>query len=121
MSGGRQHQRHVVLVGGLTDGLMSQYVVPLAARLEAQQWSLVQALLSSSHAGYGLASLDQDADELHALACHLKVEYGSQASGQEWDLVGGWGSRVPLMRQHLASTLRHCTTTPLQRLSNRDS
>ncbi|KAL4457642.1 hypothetical protein ABPG75_012507 [Micractinium tetrahymenae] len=77
MSG--RHPRHVVLVGGLTDGLLfAKYCRPLAAKLEAARWSLVQALLSSSHAGYGTASLDQDAEELHQLACHLRAEYGSQ-------------------------------------------
>ncbi|EFN58570.1 hypothetical protein CHLNCDRAFT_140723 [Chlorella variabilis] len=77
MSG--RHPRHVVLVGGLTDGLLfAGYCHPLAARLHAAGWSLVQALLSSCHTGYGLASLDQDADELHQLATHLRAEWGSQ-------------------------------------------
>lgn len=67
-------------MGGLTDGLLfAPYCRPLAAKLEAAQWSLVQTLLSSSHTGYGTASLDQDARELHQLACHLAAEYGSQA------------------------------------------
>lgn len=83
-----RHPRHVVLIGGLTDGLLfAKYAQPLATRLEAQQWSLVQALLSSSHNSYGLSSLDQDADELHALAQHLKAEYGSQV-GVGWVCVG---------------------------------
>ncbi|PRW56053.1 UPF0613 -like [Chlorella sorokiniana] len=74
-----RHPRYVVLVGGLTDGLLfAPYVRPLAARLEERRWSLVQVLLSSSHTGYGCASLDQDAEELHRLACHLRAEYGSQ-------------------------------------------
>jgi hypothetical protein len=77
MSG--RHRRHIVLVGGLTDGLLfAAYCRPLAAKLDAAGWSLVQALLSSSHTGYGLASLDQDADELHQLASHLKTEYCCQ-------------------------------------------
>ncbi|KAI3436620.1 hypothetical protein D9Q98_006037 [Chlorella vulgaris] len=75
-----RHTRHVVLVGGLTDGLLfAGYCRPLAARLIGAGWSLVQALLSSSHTGYGLSSLDQDAEELHLLAKHLKAESGSQA------------------------------------------
>lgn len=78
-----RHPRHVVLVGGLTDGLLfAPYVRPLAARLEERRWSLVQTLLSSSHTGYGCASLDQDAEELHRLACHLRAEYGSQVRGE---------------------------------------
>jgi hypothetical protein len=71
-----------VLVGGLTDGLLfAGYCRPLAARLNGAGWSLVQALLSSSHTGYGLSSLDQDAEELHLLAKHLKAESGSQVRG----------------------------------------
>lgn len=85
MSG--RHPRHVVLVGGLTDGLLfAGYCHPLAARLHAAGWSLVQALLSSCHTGYGLASLDQDADELHQLATHLRAEWGSQV-GRCWRAV----------------------------------
>ncbi|PSC72892.1 UPF0613 -like [Micractinium conductrix] len=77
MSG--RHPRHVIMIGGLTDGLLfAPYCRPLAARLEDERWSLVQTLLSSSHAGYGTASLDQDADELHQLATCLKEEHGSQ-------------------------------------------
>ena len=38
------------MVGGLTDGLFATpYVRPLAQRLEQEQWSLVQTLLTSSH------------------------------------------------------------------------
>ncbi len=94
-AGGRQHGLPARLptplsgsptrqVGGLTDGLLfAKYCRPLAAKLEAAQWSLVQTLLSSSHAGYGTASLDQDAAELRQLACHLAAEYGSQVGWQE--------------------------------------
>lgn len=92
MSG--RHPRHVVLVGGLTDGLLfAKYVAPLAAQLEARQWSLVQTLLSSSHTGYGLASLDQDARELRQLAAHLKAEYGSQVRPRQ---PGAWAVAPPV-------------------------
>jgi hypothetical protein len=69
----------VVLVGGLTDGLLfCSYCQPLARRLEHHGWALVQPLLTSSHQGWGLASLDQDADELNLLARHLKANFESQ-------------------------------------------
>lgn len=45
-----RHRRHVVLVGGLTDGLLfAPYCQALARRLAEASWSLVQPLLSSSH------------------------------------------------------------------------
>lgn len=73
------HKRHVILVGGLTDGLFAvPYCKPLAYKLDDYSWGLVQPLLSSSHQGWGLASLDQDAAELNQLARHLKSHYGSQ-------------------------------------------
>lgn len=72
-------KRHVVLVGGLTDGLLfASYCQPLAQKLAAGSWSLVQPLLTSSHQGWGLASLDQDAAELHLLARHLKRHFHSE-------------------------------------------
>ena len=75
----RLPRHHAVLVGGLTDGLLfAAYAAPLAARLAARGVALVQTLLSSSHVGWGLASLDSDADELHQLAVHLGKEYGSE-------------------------------------------
>jgi hypothetical protein len=103
MSG--RHPRHVVLVGGLTDGLLfAGYCRPLAQRLEAQRWSLVQALLSSCHTGYGLASLDQDAEELHQLASHLRAEYGSQVGG---GAAGFWRVRAAFAVESALAGLRH--------------
>lgn len=77
VSGG--HSRHVVLAGGLGDGLMLADFVPvLAKQLDAISWSLVQPLLSSSLSGWGIGSLDEDALELSMLARCLHVELGSQ-------------------------------------------
>eukprot|EP00803_Ostreobium_quekettii_P001668 evm.model.scf_2612.2 EVM.evm.TU.scf_2612.2 scf_2612:17594-20865(-) len=68
------HGRHVVLVGGLTDGLLfAPYAEGLARALDGIGWSLVQAQLTSSYQGYGVQSLDDDADELHKLAMHLQT------------------------------------------------
>lgn len=109
-----RHPRHVVLVGGLTDGLLfAPFVRPLAARLEERRWSLVQTLLSSSHTGYGCASLDQDAQELHRLACHLKAEYGSQVGAGRAARKGAHGSAasmrsILLIMRHAALCLLSC-------------
>lgn len=118
-----RHPRHVVLVGGLTDGLLfAPYVRPLAAKLEERRWSLVQTLLSSSHTGYGCASLDQDAEELHRLACHLRAEYGSQVGdggvqrGSKWVLVGHVtraAGLLALLRCQTCSPICLCTRLPL--------
>lgn len=40
--------------------------------------TLVQTLLSSSHQGYGVGSLDKDADEIHLLAKFLKTVLHSE-------------------------------------------
>ena len=40
----------------------------------------MQPLLSSSYQGWGIASLDQDADELLLLLQHLKSARGSQVT-----------------------------------------
>ncbi|GMH32566.1 hypothetical protein BSKO_00400 [Bryopsis sp. KO-2023] len=73
------HTSHVVLVGGLTDGLIPvPYTELLSTTLDSMGWSLVQAQLSSAYQGYGVGSLDRDAKELAELAAHLKAERGCQ-------------------------------------------
>ncbi|KAL6771990.1 hypothetical protein ACKKBG_A28550 [Auxenochlorella protothecoides x Auxenochlorella symbiontica] len=72
-------RRHAILVGGLSDGMLfTAYCTPLARRLNAAGWACVQPLLSSSLSGWGLASLDQDAAELHLLAAALGREHGAE-------------------------------------------
>lgn len=62
----------VIFIGGLTDGLLAtEYIEPLAQALEAEKWSLVQPLLSSSYVGFGTSSLKQDAIELDQLITYL--------------------------------------------------
>lgn len=57
------------MIGGLSDGLGSlPYAGALAAALQAVGWGLTQAQLTSSYHGYGVSSLNQDADELLALS-----------------------------------------------------
>eukprot|EP00878_Enallax_costatus_P007375 GHUV01007724.1.p1 GENE.GHUV01007724.1~~GHUV01007724.1.p1 ORF type:complete len:336 (+),score=52.69 GHUV01007724.1:260-1267(+) len=67
--------RYIVLVGGLTDGLLfAPYCQQLADTLT--DWTLVQAQLTSSYQGWGLASLDQDAAELKLLSDCLAADHG---------------------------------------------
>ena len=69
-----------MLVGGLTDGLFAvPYWLPLAAALADRGVALVQPLLSSSHAGWGTASLDGDAAELGLLGRHMREQRGGSA------------------------------------------
>jgi pimeloyl-ACP methyl ester carboxylesterase len=71
-------RRHLVLVGGLSDGLLSlPYAPALAACLPAAGWALVQAQLRSSYCGYGVSSLDADADDILLLLAALAQRHGS--------------------------------------------
>ncbi|CAI5998571.1 unnamed protein product [Closterium sp. NIES-64] len=77
--------RHVIILGGLTDGLLpTQYTARLASELAAVHWSLLQTQLSSSYFGYGAASLEKDAAEIDDLIAYIIKRY--QAS--EVVLVG---------------------------------
>lgn len=72
------HPRHLIAIGGLTCGMMfSAYLRPLAAALDSEGISLVLILLTSSHQGWGMGSVDRDAKELHSLMQVLKKEHGS--------------------------------------------
>lgn len=68
---------------------------------------MVQPLLSSSHTGWGIGSLDQDAAELRQLAVVLKEDYGSQVCAASICFAAlcaatlhatGWSACVLLMR-----------------------
>ncbi|GBG61759.1 hypothetical protein CBR_g23273 [Chara braunii] len=53
-------KRHVIFLGGLSDGLLAtRYIEPLAQALTGLGWSVIQPVLSSSWSGYGMATLDQ--------------------------------------------------------------
>eukprot|EP00250_Pteridium_aquilinum_P033141 c5241_g1_i1 orf=341-1390(-) len=68
----------VIFLGGLTDGLLAtEYIEPLAHALEAENWSLVQPLLSSSYIGFGTSSLKQDAVEIDQLITYMIDKEGS--------------------------------------------
>ncbi|PNH04553.1 hypothetical protein TSOC_009285 [Tetrabaena socialis] len=79
--------RALVLVGGLTDGLL---FAPYAALLSEEVtrhmpgWLVAHASLQSSWQGYGTGSLDRDADDLHLLSRFLKRRFGVAG----WVLMG---------------------------------
>ncbi len=81
-SGSPNHKRHVVLIGGLGDGLLpTPYTLELAQALDARGWGLVQGLLSASYTGFGHSSLATDAEELGHLLGFLEDQLGSEAIG----------------------------------------
>lgn len=78
-SGALSSPRKLIVVGGLTDGLLPcRWVPALAQAAEALGWSTVQPVLSSSYAGYGTGSLQRDADELSELVRHMAAERGCE-------------------------------------------
>uniref|UniRef100_A0A7S4SG09 Phosphoribulokinase/uridine kinase domain-containing protein n=1 Tax=Alexandrium monilatum TaxID=311494 RepID=A0A7S4SG09_9DINO len=69
--------RALVCIPGLTDGLMSmRYLPALADAMQREGWRVVQPVLSSSYSGWGLASLEQDAEEIDRLLDFLTAERG---------------------------------------------
>lgn len=63
----------VIFVGGLGDGLAAvPFLQPLAQALHARTWSLIQVLMRSSYSGWGMGSVDQDAEDLHNLETYLR-------------------------------------------------
>jgi triacylglycerol esterase/lipase EstA (alpha/beta hydrolase family) len=61
-------------IGGLTDTYHSvSYVYTLASALPSS-WSLAQVNLSSAGSGWGIASLDQDVNELSSLIAHFRTQ-----------------------------------------------
>ena len=69
----------LILVPGLTDGLMSMnYTEHLSKELIAINCSLVQVNLSSSFYQFGISSLQNDSKELTQLIKYIKDEYNFQ-------------------------------------------
>lgn len=65
---GYQARECIIIIGGLTDGLLSlPYFSLLADKGRSRGFSVIQPLLSSSYTGYGTSSLEQDSQELAAL------------------------------------------------------
>ncbi|KAK9832887.1 hypothetical protein WJX74_000806 [Apatococcus lobatus] len=71
--------RHVVLIGGLSNGLLfAGYNAALAKSLQSSGWAVVLTLLSSSLKGWGIACLDQDAAEIKLLTQTLTEKFKSK-------------------------------------------
>lgn len=86
------HPRHLVLIGGLSDGLLfAPYSQLLSDAVDGLGWSLVQVQLSSSCTGYGIATLDRDADELLLLTSYLQQQCGSSGVALMGHSTGGRG------------------------------
>mmetsp|Transcript_9866 Transcript_9866/g.21114 ORF Transcript_9866/g.21114 Transcript_9866/m.21114 type:complete len:276 (+) Transcript_9866:33-860(+) len=68
-------KKALVLIGGLTDGLMpTVWTTEITDRIALQGWCTVQVLLQSSYSGYGTCSLDTDAEDLRELCSWLVGE-----------------------------------------------
>lgn len=66
--GPKEARADVVLLGGLSDGLLPvPWTIDLANRLEKLGMGVVQPVLTSSLTGWGIGSLDRDAEEVEAL------------------------------------------------------
>ena len=74
----RSPSSYCVLVGGLTDGPGGlPYAEKLAKALEREcSVSLVMPVLRSSYAGYGISSLEKDAEDLSELILSLPSSGG---------------------------------------------
>uniref|UniRef100_A0A7I4DMQ7 Uncharacterized protein n=1 Tax=Physcomitrium patens TaxID=3218 RepID=A0A7I4DMQ7_PHYPA len=98
------YKQQVVFIGGLTDGfLATDYVEPLAKALEAEKWSLVQPLLTSSYTGFGTSSLKEDAVEIELLLNYLI----DQEDSEGFILVGHSTGCQDIV--HYLRTGGHCT------------
>jgi pimeloyl-ACP methyl ester carboxylesterase len=88
----RHPRLHVVLLSGLTEGLLALPYAPLLAEKCAELGcALVQAQLRSSYDGWGRASLDGDADELALLLAWLSGRGGGGGGGGDGGMGGGDG------------------------------
>lgn len=58
--------------------LFTEYCRPLAERAVTEGWTCVQPLLGSSLSGWGLSSLDKDADDLALLTKTLEMKHGAE-------------------------------------------
>lgn len=76
---GKRASHFLVLLGGLGDGLLpTPYTEALAAALDSLATvALAQPILSSSYAGYGVVTLDQDVREIDSLVEFLIRDQGA--------------------------------------------
>ena len=77
-SGPASAQRKLVVLGGLSDGMLAcPYVPQLSSALAAEGWSVVQPNLRSSYMQWGFGSLTEDVDDLTALLDFLVSRRGA--------------------------------------------
>ena len=79
-SGSLLSSRYLILVGGLSDGLLSlPYVEQLSSKLESisKCYSLIQPLLRSSYYQYGWNTIDDDVQDLITLINYLDNKQNS--------------------------------------------
>ena len=69
----------LVVMGGLTDGLLpTTYTPPLAAAVAAEGWATVQPLLRGSYCQFGTGGLDRDVEDLSSLLKFLRDRRGAK-------------------------------------------
>ena len=69
---GESRVHTIIFIGGLGDGLLTvPYTTPLA-KILPESWSLVEVLLGSSYAGWGVSSLDSDVKELSTCVAYFR-------------------------------------------------
>ncbi len=129
-------RRQAVLIAGLTEGLLGMCYAPkLSEALAGIGWGTVQIQvgneaqacmlawcacftslhacpppqLSSSYTGYGLSSLDRDAEELRLLLAHLKQHYQSEGV-----LLCGYstGAQITVRYMQKQSNNKPCADVP---------
>ena len=72
-SGPSRSGKKLIVLGGLSDGLLAcPYVPALAHEAAALGWSTVQPVLRSSYAQFGFRSLDTDCEDLTVLCDELR-------------------------------------------------
>lgn len=62
----------IIFVGGLGDGLLTVPYTAHLAKVLPESYSLVEVLLGSSYAGWGVSSLDSDVKELATCVAYFK-------------------------------------------------
>lgn len=69
----------LVVMGGLTDGLLpTAYTPPLATAVAAEGWATVQPLLRGSYCQFGTGGLDRDVEDLSSLLTFLRDQRGAK-------------------------------------------
>lgn len=62
----------IIFIGGLGDGLLTVPFTTALAKVLPESYSMVEVLLSSSYAGWGVSSLDSDVTELSTCVTYFR-------------------------------------------------